>query len=56
MSDELIAGRNSVIEALRSGRSLNKLYVQDGIKGGSIGEIIALAKDTGVLVEYGKIE
>ena len=56
MSEELIAGRNSVIEALRSGRSLNKLFVQDGVKGGSIGEIIALAKEAGVLVEYVKIE
>ena len=56
MSEELIAGRNCVIEALRSGRSLNKLFVQDGVKGGSIGEIIALAKEAGVLVEYVKIE
>ncbi len=56
MSDELIAGRNSVIEALRGDRSLNKLFVQDGIKGGSIGEIISLAKNSGVPVEFVKIE
>ena len=56
MSEELIGGRNSVIEALRSGRSLNKLIVQDGIKGGSIGEIIALAKEGGVPIEFVKIE
>ncbi len=56
MSEELIGGRNSVIEALRSGRSLNKLFVQDGIKGGSIGEIIALAIESGVTIEYVKIE
>lgn len=56
MSEELIGGRNSVIEALRSGRSLNKLFVQDGIKGGSIGEIIALAIESGVPIEYVKIE
>lgn len=56
MSEELIGGRNSVIEALRSGRSLNKLIVQDGIKGGSIGEIIALAIESGVPIDYVKIE
>ena len=32
MSEEILAGRNSVTEALRSGRSINKLLVQDGIK------------------------
>ena len=56
MSDEIIVGRNSVTEALRSGRSINKLLVQDGIKGGSIGEIINLAKEKRVLVEFVKIE
>ena len=30
MSEEILAGRNSVTEALRSGRSINKLLVQDG--------------------------
>jgi len=56
MSEELIVGRNSVIEALRSGRSMNKLFIQDGIKGGSIGEIIAMAKESGIIVEYIKTE
>ena len=56
MSDEIIVGRNSVTEALRSGRSINKLLVQDGIKGGSIGEIINLAKEKRVLVEFVKAE
>ena len=55
MSEELIGGRNSAIEALRSGRSLNNLFVQDGIKGGSIGEIIALAIESGVPIDYVKI-
>lgn len=32
MSEEILAGRNSVTEALRSGRSINKLLVQDGTK------------------------
>ena len=56
MSEEIIVGRNSVTEALRSGRSINKLLVQDGIKGGSIGEIVNLAKEQRLLVEFVKIE
>ena len=28
MSEEILAGRNSVTEALRSGRSINKLLVR----------------------------
>ena len=56
MSEEIIVGRNSVTEALRGGRSINKLLVQDGIKGGSIGEIINLAKEQKLLVEFVKIE
>lgn len=56
MSEEMIAGRNSVLEALRSGRSINKLFVQDGIKGGSVSEIIAVAKENGVVIEFVKGE
>ena len=39
-----IEGRNSVIELLKSGKDINKLYVQKGEKHGSIIEIIKLAK------------
>ena len=56
MSEEILAGRNSVTEALRSGRSINKLLVQDGIKGGSVSEIIGLAKAAGVVLEFCKAE
>lgn len=56
MSENIIAGRNSVTEALRSNRSINKILVQDGIKGGSIGEIISSAKQKNILIEYVKAE
>ena len=56
MSEEILAGRNSVTEALRSGRSINKLLVQDGIKGGSVSEIIGVAKSASVVVEFCKGE
>ena len=45
-NNDLIAGRNAVSEALRSQRSINKILLQEGAHGGSLGEIIALAKMT----------
>lgn len=52
MKEEFIAGRNPVAEALRSGRALNKVMVQDGARG--VTEIIAAAKEKGVAVEFVK--
>lgn len=46
-----IEGRNSVIELLKSGKDINKLYIQKGEKHGSILEIISLAKNNKVLVQ-----
>ena len=50
MSD-FIGGRNSVAEILRAGRSVNKLFVQQGQREGSIREIIALAQAKHIYVE-----
>ena len=55
-NNDLIAGRNAVSEALRSQRSINKILLQEGAHGGSLGEIIALAKQKGVPVETIKAE
>lgn len=52
MKEEFIAGRNPVAEALRSGRALNKVMVQDGARG--VTEIIAAAREKGVAVEFVK--
>ena len=41
---DVIVGRNAVREALRSNRSFNKVLVQEGSHGGSLGEIISLAE------------
>ena len=46
---DLIAGRNPVTEALRSGRDMERIFVQEG-SGGSLGRLIALAKERGVMV------
>ncbi|MEK3936993.1 23S rRNA (guanosine(2251)-2'-O)-methyltransferase RlmB [Sporosarcina sp. FSL W7-1349] len=48
---ELIGGKNPVAEALRSGRELNKIWIAEGLNKKSIGEILALAKEAGVLVQ-----
>lgn len=42
---ELVAGRNSVSEALKSGRSINKVYIARGNMEGSIREIIGAVKE-----------
>lgn len=51
MPTECIAGRNSVMEALKSGRTINKLLVAKGEKQGSIRDIIGLAREKGFIVQ-----
>ena len=53
---DIIAGRNAVSAALRGNRSINKIVVQEGARGGSLGELLALAKAKGVPVETVKAE
>ena len=53
---DIIAGRNAVSEALRGNRSINKIVVQEGARGGSLGELLAFAKAKGVPVETVKAE
>lgn len=48
---ELIGGKNSVLEALRSGRELNKIWIAEGLNKQSIGEITTLAKKQGVVLQ-----
>ena len=40
----LIEGRNPVLEALKSGKSIEKIYIQKGEKQGSVVKIISLAQ------------
>ncbi len=46
-----IEGRNPVLEALRSGREINKLLVARGAREGSIREVLRLARRAGVIVQ-----
>jgi len=45
---DVVAGRNAVLEALKSGRAVNKLYILQGPRDGSLREIIGLAAEKGV--------
>ncbi|MDR0532252.1 MAG: 23S rRNA (guanosine(2251)-2'-O)-methyltransferase RlmB [Oscillospiraceae bacterium] len=49
--DEHIAGRNAVIEALKSGRPAAALFLAKGETGGSVGAILALCREQGVVVK-----
>ncbi|MBP2663232.1 MAG: putative TrmH family tRNA/rRNA methyltransferase [Firmicutes bacterium] len=48
---EIIVGRNSVLEALKAGRSLNKIIVAKGERQGSIREIISQARERGLVIQ-----
>lgn len=48
---DFLSGRNPVMEALRSGRPISKLFISSGEHQGSIREIIALAKEKGIPVQ-----
>ncbi len=50
--DNLIFGRNAVTELLKSGHSVNRLFIAEGSRDGSIQKIFALAKEAGVVVEF----
>ena len=53
--EDIVAGRNAVMELLKSEKDINKLYIEHGERHGSINEIIAKAKDARiVMVEVDK--
>ena len=47
----IIAGRNAVAEALRSGRAVDSIYVQKGNRHGSINSILAKARDRNITIK-----
>ncbi|MFS0891310.1 23S rRNA (guanosine(2251)-2'-O)-methyltransferase RlmB [Peribacillus frigoritolerans] len=51
MSEEYIIGRNPVLEALRSEREVNKIWIAEGSQKGSMQPLIGLAKEKKVLVQ-----
>jgi len=47
----IICGRNPVLEAVRSGREIDRLLVAHGVSGGSVTAIIAKCKQRGILIK-----
>ena len=47
MNENAIEGRNAVLEAFRAGKTVDKLYVQEGLKDGPILSIVREAKKQG---------
>jgi len=48
--DDLIEGRNSVTEALRAGRAMDKIYIAKGDVDATLGHIASAAREKGVVV------
>ncbi|TDQ34691.1 23S rRNA (guanosine(2251)-2'-O)-methyltransferase RlmB [Aureibacillus halotolerans] len=48
---EWITGKNPVIEALRAGRSIEKILIQKGAQKGPMKTVLSLAKDAGLVVQ-----
>ncbi len=47
-----IEGRNAVLEAFRSGRTIDKLFVQDGCQDGAVRTIVREAKKHDTLISF----
>ena len=57
--EDVVAGRNAVIELLNSDRDINKIFIANGEKHGSITKIIAMAKENKIVtveVEKSKLD
>ena len=50
LAEGLIEGRNALTEALKSGRTIDKLYVAEGSTDRSLARLAALAKEAGAVV------
>ena len=48
--DDQVEGRNAVLELLSANKDVNKIFVQNGEKHGSINKIIAMAKENKIVV------
>ena len=51
-NESLLIGRNSVAEAFRAGRPVDKLFIQKGLESGPIQSIIKQAKKSGCIYSF----
>lgn len=49
---EIIGGKNPVLEALRAKRDINKIWIAEGVQKKGIAELLLLAKEQKVLVQF----
>ncbi|MDD5603504.1 MAG: 23S rRNA (guanosine(2251)-2'-O)-methyltransferase RlmB [Eubacteriales bacterium] len=49
-ASDIIEGRNPVIEAIKSGRAINKIFIATGDREGSIIKAVAMARERGLVV------
>lgn len=54
INNNRLEGRNSVLEAIRAGRTIDKIYIQDGLRDSSISQIISKVKGTGAVISFVK--
>lgn len=47
-AENIVAGRNAVLELLKSGRGVDKIYIQNGAREGSVTVIVAEAAKRGI--------
>lgn len=52
MSQDFIIGKNPVIEALKSERDINKILIAEGSQKGQMQQVIGLAKERNVLIQF----
>ena len=52
INETLIEGRNPVIEAIRAGKPIDKLYILDGCNDGPVMSIKREAKKKDIFVKY----
>ncbi len=52
MNENAIEGRNAVIEAFRAGKTIDRLYVQEGLKDGPVQTVLREAKKQNVKVDF----
>ncbi|TSB44630.1 23S rRNA (guanosine(2251)-2'-O)-methyltransferase RlmB [Alkalicoccobacillus porphyridii] len=51
MSDEFIAGKNPILEALKSGHAIHKIWVAEGSQKGQMNKLVQTAKEKNILVQ-----
>ena len=52
MDEEYIGGKHSVMEAIRAGRTINKIWIAENAQKQFAGPIVAEAKNLGIIVQF----